>query len=438
MKKIILTLIITLIYVITFGQKQVTAPKIISTFPSFGDCNVNPGLNEIIIKFDQDMASTYSIPGNKNMPKVTDKPKWIDKRTLSVPVQLDSNRLYKLLFNTWRFRNFKNSHGVTLNPDYLLFQTKGSYETDFDKETYREFIRIFPKMYSYASIKQIEWKDFIEQNKLENSKTDFEFTLKLLNILKKAEDPHMWVEYDNQKFYPYSRKFYLNNYNIREIVENLDEEIISKNKIIASGKYGDIGYIFIASWENSKKDEILTAIDRLDEFKSLKDIIIDVRANSGGNERIAKEFASCFTNDSLAYEKVTYYNEKTDKFDKEHIKKVYPNKKGFKYDGNVYVLIGPRAMSSNEAFIMMMKQIPNAKIVGMKTYGSSGNPQHYTLSDNITLYLPSWQTYTLDNKLIEGYGIEPDIEIINSGADFKDKDGLFEEVIKIIENNKGK
>ena len=116
--------------------------------------------------------------------------------------------------------------------------------------------------------------------------------------------------------------------------------------------------------------------------------------------------------------------------------KVYANKRGFKYDGNVYVLSGPRVMSSNEAFIMMMKHIPNAKIVGMKTYGSSGNPKPYKLSNNITIYLPSWQTYTLDNKLIEGYGIEPDIEIINSRIDFQDKDGWFKEVIKIIENNK--
>lgn len=438
MKKTILTLIITLIYVITFGQDQVNAPKIISTVPSFGDCNVDPEINEIIIKFDQDMGPGFSIPDYKNMPKITDKPKWIDKRTLSVPVKLDSNQFYNLFFNNWKFRNFKNSYGIPLNPDNLLFLTKGDYESDFDKEAYTEFLSIFPKMYSYASFKQIDWTELIEQHKLEleNSKTNLEFTLKLLNILKKAEDPHIWIEYNDQKFYTNTSKFFVNNYNISEIVENLEEKNISKNKIIVSGKYGDIGYIFIASWDNSKKDEILTAINRLYEFKSLKNIIIDVRANSGGDERLAQEFASCFTDDSLAYEIVKNYNEKTEKFDKEYIKKVYANKEAFKYEGDVYVLVGPRVMSSNEAFVMMMKQIANAKIVGMNTYGSSGNPKPYKLSNDITIYLPSWQTYTLDNKLIEGYGIEPDIEIINSRADFKNKDGLFEEVINIIENNK--
>lgn len=75
------------------------------------------------------------------------------------------------------------------------------------------------------------------------------------------------------------------------------------------------------------------------------------------------------------------------------------------------MLTGPKVMSSNESFILMMKMFPNAKIVGMKTYGSSGNPIPHELSNGVTIYLPSWQAYSLDGKLIEGNGIEPDIKI---------------------------
>ncbi len=85
-----------------------------------------------------------------------------------------------------------------------------------------------------------------------------------------------------------------------------------------------------------------------------------------------------------------------------------------------------------KANLLMMKQVKNAKIIGMKSYGSTGNPKPYKLSDQITLYLPSWQAYTLDKKLIEGNGVEPDMEIINSQADFIGKDALFNEVIKYI------
>ena len=71
-------------------------------------------------------------------------------------------------------------------------------------------------------------------------------------------------------------------------------------------------------------------------------------------------------------------------------------------------------MSSNESFILMMKQVPNTKVVGMKSFGSSGNPVPIELSNGIKIYLPSWQAYTLDGKLIEGNGINPDIEIITT------------------------
>jgi C-terminal processing protease CtpA/Prc len=89
-------------------------------------------------------------------------------------------------------------------------------------------------------------------------------------------------------------------------------------------------------------------------------------------------------------------------------------------------------MSSNEPFILMMKQLNNAKVVGMKTYGSTGNPLPIELSNDIKIFIPSWQAYTLEGKLIEGIGIEPDIEIKTTASDFKTKDFLFEEVIKLI------
>lgn len=423
--------IITLFYFGLVAQAQEVAPKIVSTVPTFGDCNVSTTLKELIFKFDQDMQPGMSIPDSKNMPKIIGRPTWIDKRTLSIPVKLDSNRLYILNCNTWKFRNFKNINGIPLNPDVLCFQTEGNSQSDFNKNTYNEFLRIFPKMYSYASMKQIDWTKLIKQNNLENSKTNFEFTLKMINVLKNAEDPHLWIDYLGQAYYPHSRKFYLINYNIDEIVKVLEQKKISESKLVISGKYGDIGYIYIEAWDGKRKNEILTAIDRLREFKSLKNIIVDVRANSGGDEDLAREFASCFIKAPLPYEMVKNYNEETAKFDIEHIKYINPNT-GFNYEGNVFVLSGPRALSSNEAFLLMMKQVKNAKIIGMKSYGSTGNPKPYKLSDQITLYLPSWQAYTLDKKLIEGNGVEPDMEIINSQADFIGKDALFNEVIKYI------
>ena len=67
--------------------------------------------------------------------------------------------------------------------------------------------------------------------------------------------------------------------------------------------------------------------------------------------------------------------------------------------------------------------------VGMSTYGSSGNPLPLVLSNKVTVNIPSWQAYTLDEKLIEGKGIKPDVEMITSRNDFLNTDAVLEKVV---------
>lgn len=455
MKRTILTLIsITLICAITVAQNRVNSPKIISTIPTFGDCSVDPELTKIVIKFDQDMSPGFSVPDTKNMPQITGKPEWNDKRTLSIPVKFLPNKLYSLQLNNWKFRNFTNVEGIPLNPEDLLFQTKPvSYESlpvsyeALNKKAFIEFKEVFPKQYSYASLKGIDWKTLLEKNRaeLENAKTNTEFALKLVKMLRTTEDPHLWVEVDGQRFETGKMKLVESNSNLKQLFSLLQDKKVSNGFMSIAGVIDSVGYISMRDWNtdfnklalkpwgDSRNPEI-TAEDALKELFRYPNLIIDVRENSGGNESFAKEFASYFVKDSIPYEKVKNFNEKTGLFDNEHFKKLYPNEKKLNYSGNIYVLSGPSIMSSNESFILMMKQVSNAKIVGMRTYGSSGNPMPRELSNGVTVYIPSWQAYTLDGKLIEGNGVEPDIEIITSKKDFENKDILVEDVLKMVKN----
>lgn len=448
MKRTILTLIFTaLICAITVAQNRVNSPKIVSTIPTFGDCSVDPELTKIVIKFDQDMSPGYSVPDTKNMPQITGKPEWNDKRTLSIPVKLYPNKLYSLQLNSWKFQGFANIEGIPLNPEDLHFQTKPvSYEA-LNKKAYNEFKEVFPKQYSYASLKGIDWKTLLEKNRaeLENAKTNTEFALKLVKMLRTTEDPHLWVEVEGQRFETGKMKLIESNTGSKQLFSLLQDKKVSNGFMSIAGVIDSVGYISMRDWNtdfnklalkpwgDSRNPEI-TAEDALEELFRYPNLIIDVRENSGGNESYAKEFASYFVKDSIPYEKVKNFNEKTGLFDNEHFKKLYPNEKKLNYSGNIYVLSGPSVMSSNESFILMMKQVPKAKVVGMRTYGSSGNPIPRELSNGVTVYLPSWQAYTLDGKLIEGNGVEPDIEIITSKKDFENNDILVEDVLKMIKN----
>lgn len=418
------------------------APKIINSIPEFGDCNVDPELKEIVLKFDQDMANGMSLINIPNMPEKNGQPKWIDKRTYSIPVKLYPNKLYSLAFNNSKFQNFTNTSGTPLNPDELHFQTMPVSYENLNKKAYKDFIEFFPKEYSYASLKGINWQSILEENRaeLENAKTDTEFALKLIKVLRIAEDPHLWVEVEGQRFETGKLKLVEYNYGSKQFFSQLQNKKVSDGFLSISGVIDSIGYISIRdwntdfnkltfkSWGDSGNQEI-SAEDVLKDLFKFHNLIVDVRENSGGNESYAKEFASYFVKDTVPYEKVVSFSYKSGLFDNENLKKLFPNEKKLNYTGNIYVLCGPSVMSSSESFILMMKQVPNTKIVGMKTYGSSGNPIPHKLSNGVIIYLPSWQAYTLDGILIEKNGIQPDVEIKTSKKDFEDKDLLLEQVL---------
>jgi len=452
MKRTILNIVFaTLIYSMSYAQNLPTVPKLVSTVPDFGDCNVDTGAIDILFRFDQDMSSDMTFGKTLNFPELNGKPKWIDARTLSLPVRLYPNKRYSLILNNRFPMRFASTFGVILNQQELLFQTKPdknispNQNSNLNKKAFLEFQKFFPKEYSYASMKGIDWNVIIRKNRneLENARSNSEFAIKLVKMLRMAEDPHLSIVSDGQLIGTKYLNAVENNYNYKAVYGILKDIKVSGVTSNFAGIIDSIGYISIGSWTsdpNTLKYKTFgdtTGIEAsfdeiLENLSKLPNLIVDVRSNSGGNEAFAKDFASRFIKESTPYEKVKYFNEKTGLFDNVYTKTLEPSAKQMNYSGNIYVLSGPSVFSSNESFILMMKQVPNAKVVGMKTYGSSGNPIPHTLSNGVIINLPSWQAYTLDGRLIEGSGVEPDIEIKTIKKDFTTKDALLESIIKMI------
>lgn len=444
MKKTRLLFVLLYLSCVAMFAQSTVAPKIIETIPAIGATNVDINLKEIIIKFDQDMSPHMSIMSSPNMPKKAGKPKWLDKRTFSIPVELYPNNLYSVVLNSSTFRNFKSAEGVSLHPVSLYFHTKTIDYNKHHKKAFKELSQILPSKYSYASNKNIGWETLLKRNEsaFQNAKTTTKFTLLLTNMFAKIEDPHIWIEYEGKRYIPSAAKLGEINYNSKYIASIIQNKKTSKYGFIA-GNIENVAYISIPNWSNNLDELVykfqdenntieLSFEDLLKELFKCENLIIDVRENRGGNENYAKAFASYFAKDTIPYEKVVSFNEQSKKFDNSYIKKVYPNKKELNYSGNVYVLSSSAVMSSNESFILMMKALPNANVVGVTTYGSSGNPKAYNLSNGIKVYLPSWKAFTLEGDLIEGHGIKPDIEITTSEKEFADRDVLIDQVLKMI------
>jgi beta-lactamase regulating signal transducer with metallopeptidase domain len=105
------------------------APSIIATSPARGATDVDPGLKEITVTFDQDMGGGMSwTGGGPQFPPSPEgqKARWRDKRTCVLPVKLEAGHYYRVGINSTSYRNFRSVAGVPTPTSAIYFTTKGA------------------------------------------------------------------------------------------------------------------------------------------------------------------------------------------------------------------------------------------------------------------------------------------------------------------------
>jgi hypothetical protein len=111
------------------AQAAQGAPQIVSCTPARGATDVDPGLKQITVTFDQDMEEGMSwTGGGPEFPQIpeSDKPHWRDKRTCVLPVKLQSGHHYRVGINSRSYRNFRSAAGVPALTSAIWFTTSGT------------------------------------------------------------------------------------------------------------------------------------------------------------------------------------------------------------------------------------------------------------------------------------------------------------------------
>jgi RNA polymerase sigma-70 factor (ECF subfamily) len=109
------------------AESAAAAPKIIATTPADGAEDVDPGLTEITVTFDQDMGGGFSWTGGGPEFPTTPrgaKARWQDKRTCVLPVKLEPGHHYRVGINSPSYRNFSSVAGESVEPSSINFTTK--------------------------------------------------------------------------------------------------------------------------------------------------------------------------------------------------------------------------------------------------------------------------------------------------------------------------
>jgi hypothetical protein len=430
--------LVAIALVFTARLAPAQAPRVIKAIPDNGDTDVDPALKEIVVEFDQDMSRDgHSIcGGGESFPEILSPPRWKGNRTVRIPVKLKPDHLYELGINCPSFRNFRSEKGEAVVPYPISFQTRSAGKATPRKrsavEENRRAIaalrRALDESYAYRDLRGVDWKaafaDF--SGRLEKAETPAAFGRETARLLEKAGDLHVTVRVGDMLLGTARRTVSPNCDRAR--LPSIVPRWKKQSEAVCTGRFeDDIGYVAVTTWAAEDPKGLAPLYAALDEFADVKGLVVDVRLNSGGDESLARDFASCFVPAPAVYSRNVYRDPSSpDGFTKPLDRTVEPRKDRAPFKGRIAVLMGIENMSSCESFLLMMKQSPSCRTFGERSYGSSGNPKPHDLGNGVKVFLSSWKDLLPDGSLLEGVGIAPDEEVKAGREDFASGDPVLE------------
>ena len=392
-------------------------PKIVAITPAPG-ATVDAATAEIRIEFDQDMDTAgYSLcGGGPAFPKINGTIRWQSPRVLVAPVQLQPGHAYEFSLNCASALGFKNASGETLPPMPVRFFTReAAAGTAAERETQNRralatLRRTVDERYSYRDRVVKDWNALWQraEKELDPRAEPLAWATQAGAILAAAEDGHFSFKV-GETFVPTFRVNLRPNAEPARLAGLVPGwKVFGRN--LAAGRFPDgTGYVLIGTWQGSDAEFApLHAV--LDELIRLgaPGLIVDVRANAGGDERHASAFASRFVTKTAVFARQRVRDPQAPGgWQAWQTREISPGPPAGRFTGKVAVLMGNMCYSSNESFLLMMRHGAGARLFGERSFGSSGNPQPCDLGNGVIALVPSWQAADPDSRLIEGNGVAP-------------------------------
>ena len=201
-------------------------------------------------------------------------------------------------------------------------------------------------------------------------------------------------------------------------------EAIDEGKPLLAGRIGTgtdaVGYVAIDSWRMAAAAAARLGAD-LDALQDCRALVIDVRANAGGDETLAQNVLSRFAAEDTLYARSLYRDPRpgAEALFLPPQDRVLPRRAAGEPDARpVAVLQGRWCMSSCEGFLLMARALPTVTTVGDWSRGASGNPRPLDIFPDLVLWSSTWRTLPpggdpaadwRGETTIEGRGVEPEV-----------------------------
>ncbi len=307
-------------------------------------------------------------------------------------------------------------------------------EEEFDdtpQGNFEALWRIIDRHYCFLDYKQheigLDWQAVYDKYRVrvDDDMSQMQLFEVLTQMLGELRDGHVnlsashdygryWSWYEN---YPANfsdtllRRYMGTDY---KIASGLDYRILDDN----------IGYIRYESFSSPIGEGNLD--DVLMHMMLCQGIIIDIRNNGGGDLTNADKLAARFCQEKTL---VGYVQHKTGpghgEFSSMEPHYLEPSS-NLRWHKPVVVLTNRHVYSAANEFVMYMKALPQAKIVGDHTGGGAGMPFSSSLPNGWSVRFSAVPTYDAQRQSIE-FGIDPDYRVDITDADFaRGRDTIIE------------
>lgn len=381
----------------------------------------------------------------------------------------DNDMLSKMLFHSAQLDldSIRANYGTLPFIFTLLNDTPIISFVDSTSKEFENGLRIGMRL---ITINNKSLEDYVKDNFIYGYRTEAKYSALLTFGMKfRPEGQKVQLGFlsdDNHKLNlscEYSRKN--NKYFFNPIIEKYISDI-KRCKTLEYGRINnEIGYVSIISflgkssygkrrvlfWHkhdvNKNVEEFENALKELSDTKAL---IIDVRNNRGGDQTIARTMLSFLIQSPALWYSAKYrdgeFPNNINKLTYSFPDSIYPLREYHKinsfiqynceYYKPIIVLQNEGSNSTTEIFLAGMKHIPTATTLGTTSAGSASNPGFFPLPNGLFIRVPRQQTYWDIDKMIEKYGVPPDIEVKTTKNDILlNRDTQLEKAIELLKKN---
>lgn len=306
------------------------------------------------------------------------------------------------------------------------------------KANFEAFWTMIDEQYCFLGYKNIDWDAVYDEMmpRVEAAKSEQEFFNVLEASLDYLRDGHVWMI---SPFKHYSCNTYLYDESGEKYPENFDAGVIKDHylkerfRTMASGiVFGEIerdghtfAYIYYSGFNGEWQDEDYKYIEPV--VQRSEGIIFDIRNNPGGNGEVGLKLAGNFFNKKTLVGYTALKNGKGHN-DFSEMQELYcrPSKHHNWSEKKTMLLTNREVYSTANLFTSALKHAENVTQIGGISGGGGGMPMTHYLPNGWVLVFPGNVLFDVNKQHIES-GIEPDIEVTSTDADFNaGRDAILE------------